>query len=114
MKNTLTILLLIITSYCFSQEFDTDKYLNGTWCQKGNQECFDLISQDGLLMFAIPDGGYIAGVEILKYDDINKKIFWRIFGTAKETQYFEILKKNKVNHFDGVKTKALYRINKKE
>ena len=114
MKNTLTILLLIITSYCFSQEFDIDKYLNGTWCQKGNEECFDLISQDGLLMFAIPDGGYIAGVEILKYDDINKKIFWRIVGTARETQYFEILKKNKVNHFDGVKTKALYRINKKE
>ena len=76
MKNTLTILLLTVSSYSFSQEFDTDKYL--------------------------------------KYDDKTKKIFWRIVGTARETQYFEILKKNKVNHFDGVKTKALYRINKKE
>ena len=106
-----TFFAIIITTFISSslQQFEVEKFLNGTWCEKDKQECFDLIFEDGLLMFEIPEGGYISGVEILKYDDENKKIYWRIVGTAKKQQYFEILNKDKVNHFDGIKTKTLYR-----
>ena len=106
-----TFFAIIITTFISSslQQFEVEKFLNGTWCEKDKQECFDLIFEDGLLMFEIPEGGYISGVEILKYDDENKKIYWRIVGTAKKQQYFEILNNDKVNHFDGIKTKTLYR-----
>lgn len=104
------IIIILLFSFSFSQDFNAEEYLNGTWCQKNKEECFDLIFQDGLLMFEVPEGGYISGVEVLKYDRENKKIFWRIIGTNKEQQYFEILNQDKVNHFDGVKTKTLYRL----
>ena len=106
-----TFFAIIITTFISSslQQFEVEKFLNGTWCEKDKQECFDLIFEDGLLMFEIPEGGYISGVEILKYDDENKKIYWRFVGTTKKQQYFEILNKDKVNHFDGIKTKTLYR-----
>jgi len=53
-------------------------------------------------------------VEVLNYDDDAKKIFWRIIGTNKNTQYFEILRNNKVNHFDGQKTRVLFRVSDEE
>tara|TARA_B100000767_G_scaffold180210_1_gene168212 strand:- start:5252 stop:5590 length:339 start_codon:yes stop_codon:yes gene_type:complete len=109
MKIFFTIIITLFSGYYYSQEFEAEEFLDGTWCQKDKEECFDLIFQNGLLMFEIPEGGYISGVEILKHDRENKKIFWRIIGTNKEQQYFEILKNDKVNHFDGVKTKILYR-----
>lgn len=107
-----TIFAIIITTFTSSslQQFEVEKFLNGTWCEKYKEECFDLIFKDDLLMLEIPEGGYISGVEILKYDDENKKIYWRIVGTKKKKQYFEILNNDKVNHFDGVKTKTLYRL----
>ena len=45
----------------------------------------------------------------LFYLDEKKKIYWRSVGTTKKQQYFEILNNDKVNHFDGIKTKTLYR-----
>jgi len=114
MKLTLIATCLIFSNYCFSQKFEVNDYLNGKWCNKDKFSCFDFVSEDGLLTFEIQDGGYIAGVEVLNYDDAAKKIFWRIIGTNKNTQYFEILRNNKVNHFDGQKTRVLFRVSDEE
>ena len=114
MKNILIITCLIYSSYCFSQKFDENDFLNGEWCNNEKFSCFNLISEGGLLVYEIMDGGYTAGVEVLNYDDNAKKIYWRIIGTNKDTQYFEILKKNKVNHFDGQKTIVRYRSSDKK
>ena len=53
------------------------------------------------------DGGFISGVELVKYDKKEKKIYWRIVGTSKKTQYFKILKGSTVEHFNGVDTKKI-------
>ena len=57
-----TFFAIIITTFISSslQQFEVEKFLNGKWCEKDKQECFDLIFEDGLLMFEIPEGGYIS------------------------------------------------------
>lgn len=52
-------IIILLFSFSFSQDFNAEEY-------------FDLIFQDGLMMFEVPEGGYISGVEVLKYDRKNK------------------------------------------
>ena len=99
-----TLLFVILLNFFTSnQEFDAERYLNGQWCKKNTEtECFTLTYDRGLLLFEIPDGGYIEGVEVIKYDAEEKKIYWKIVGTNKDTQNFKIIDNNKVVYFDGV------------
>ena len=99
-----TILYITLLSFFGSnQEFDAERYLNGQWCKKNTDtECFTLTYDQGLLLFEIPDGGYIEGVEVIKYDESERKIFWKIVGTNKDTQNFKIIDNDNVIYFDGV------------
>jgi hypothetical protein len=54
------------------------------------------------MLFEIPDGGYIEGVEVIKYDAEEKRIYWKIVGTNKDTQNFKIIDSKNVVYFDGV------------
>jgi hypothetical protein len=114
MKKFYFIVTILFSTLSFSQELDVENYLDGTWCDKDKFSCFNLISDNGLLIYEIPDGGFISGVEIIKHDTSSKKIYWRLVGTNKETQYFEIINKDKVKYFDGQKTKSFYRHPRKD
>ena len=43
----------------------------------------------GLLLFEVPDGGYVEGVEVIRYDEKEKKIYWKIVGTQKILKILE-------------------------
>jgi len=104
MKNLFFVLALLL----LNQDFDVNEFLNGKWCEGKNKECFYLKHVDGLMIFEIPDGGYKSGVEVVKYDKKQNKIYWRIIGTTKPTQYFKILKGKKyIEYFDGNRTKKI-------
>jgi|TARA_B110000116_G_scaffold73177_1_gene63437 hypothetical protein len=104
MKTLLTLLVLLT----FNQDFDPNKYLNGKWCEGKNKECFYFTYSNGLMFYEIPDGGFKSGVESIKYDIKQNRVYWRIVGTTKKTQYFQILKDKKyVEYFDGNKTKRI-------
>lgn len=91
----------------FIQNIDPYKFLDGKWYESKDKECFYLKYQDGLVIYEDTDGGFISGVELVKYDKKEKKIYWRIVGTSKKTQYFKILKGSTVEHFNGVDTKKI-------
>tara|TARA_Y100000996_G_scaffold125199_1_gene94598 strand:+ start:1114 stop:1440 length:327 start_codon:yes stop_codon:yes gene_type:complete len=91
----------------FLQNIDPYKFLDGKWCESKDKECFYLKSEDGLIIYEDTDGGFRTGVEIVNYDKKEKKIYWRIVGTSKKTQYFKILKGTTVEHFDGINTKKI-------
>ena len=91
----------------FLQNIDPYKFLDGKWCESKDKECFYLIIEDGLIIYEDTDGGFRTGVEIVNYDKKEKKIYWRIVGTSKKTQYFKILKGTTVEHFDGINTKKI-------
>ena len=91
----------------FIQNIDPYKFLDGKWCESKDKECFYLKYQDGLVIYEDTDGGFISGVELVKYNKKEKKIYWRIVGTSKKTQYFKILKGSTVEHFNGVDTKKI-------
>ena len=91
----------------FLQNIDPYKFLDGKWCESKDKECFYLKIEDGLIIYEDTDGGFRTGVEIVNYDKKEKKIYWRIVGTSKKTQYFKILKGTTVEHFDGIKTKKI-------
>ena len=91
----------------FLQNIDPYKFLDGKWCESKDKECFYLIIEDGLIIYEDTDGGFRSGVELVNYDKKEKKIYWRIVGTSKKTQYFKILKGTTVEHFDGIKTKKI-------
>ena len=99
-----TLLFIIFLSFFTpNQEFDAERYLNGKWCKKNTDaECFTLTYDQGLMLFEIPDGGYIEGVEVIKYDAAEKRIYWKIVGTNKDTQNFKIIDSKNVVYFDGV------------
>ena len=57
------------------KQFEVDSYLNVEWCKKASDsEFFSLIYDQGLLLFEVPDGGYVEGVEVIRYDEKEKKI----------------------------------------
>jgi hypothetical protein len=92
------------------QQFEVESYLNGEWCKKAaDSECFSLIYDQGLLLFEVPDGGYVEGVEVIRYDEKEKKIYWKIVGTQKDTQNFRILDADNVLYFDGVSASYWFR-----
>ena len=91
----------------FLQNIDPYKFLDGKWCESKDKECFYLKIEDGLIIYEDTDGGFRTRVEIVNYDKKEKKIYWRIVGTSKKTQYFKILKGTTVEHFDGINTKKI-------
>lgn len=92
------------------QQFEVESYLNGEWCKKASDsECFSLIYDHGLLLFEVPDGGYVEGVELIRYDEKEKKIYWKIVGTQKDTQNFRVLDEDNVLYFDGVSASYWFR-----
>ena len=97
--------LLYLSGLLLFQNIDPYEFLNGKWCESDESECFYIIYQDGILIYDIPEGGFRSGIELIKYDKKEKKIYWRIVGTTKKTQYFKIQKNGNVEYFDGnVKT----------
>ena len=78
---------------------------------------FYLLYLSGLLLFQnidpyeIPEGGFRSGIELIKYDKKEKKIYWRIVGTTKKTQYFKIQKNGNVEYFDGNVKKNIKKYN---
>jgi len=104
MKNLFFILTFLITN----QDFDVNRFLDGKWCEGKNNECFYLSYVDGLMIFETPDGSFKSGVEVVRYDKKQNRIYWRIVWTTKETQYFQILNnKNYIEYFDGNRTKKI-------
>ena len=83
------ILITLLAFLNFNQDFDPNEYLDGKWCEGKNKECFYLTYSDGLMFFEIPDGGFKSGVESIKYDKKQNRIYWRIVGTTKKPNTFK-------------------------
>ena len=112
-------ILLFKTTLLFSlvltaQNFNSRKFLEGQWCDKGKIDCFNIIAIDGLLIYETITGDFRTGIEIIGYNDKTETILWELVKTNKKTNSFKILNKNKVEFDNNNRRTTLYRQEKQQ
>ena len=103
---------LYLSGLLLFQNIDPYEFLNGKWCESEESECFYIIYQDGILIYDIPEGGFRSGIELIKYDKKEKKIYWRIVGTTKKLNILRFKRMEMLNTLMEMLRRILKNINK--
>jgi len=100
---------LLLSLSLTAQNFNTEEFLDGQWCDIDKVDCFNIIAKDGLLIYETLTGDFRTGVEIIGYDEKTKTILWELVRTSKNTNRFKILNQNKVEFNNNNRRTILYR-----
>ncbi|PWH10130.1 hypothetical protein DEJ39_07965 [Bacteroidetes bacterium SCGC AAA795-G10] len=111
--NQICIIFLLFPLYTIAQEFNVEEFLNGQWCDKEKSDCFNIIVNNGLIIYETPTGDFRSGIEITSYDKKKDVIKWELIKTSRKTNSFRIISKNKVEFDNGNRRSILYRQKKK-
>ena len=111
--NQICIIYLLFPLYTVAQEFNVEEFLNGQWCDKEKSDCFNIIANNGLIIYETPTGDFRSGIEIISYDKKKDVIKWELIKTSRKTNSFRIISKNKVEFDNGNRRSILYRQKKK-
>ena len=113
MKIFLIIFSFLSPLYIVAQNFNVEDFLDGQWCDKEKFDCFNIIAENGLVIYETPTGDFRSGVEIINYDKKKGIITWELIKTSRKTNTFRIISKNKVEFDNGNRRSTLYRQKKK-
>ncbi len=113
MKIYLIIFSFFSPLYIVAQNFNVEDFLDGQWCDKEKFDCFNIIAENGLVIYETPTGDFRSGVEIINYDKKKGIITWELIKTSRKTNTFRIISKNKVEFDNGNRRSTLYRQKKK-
>ena len=111
--NRICIIFFLFPLYTIAQEFNVEEFLNGQWCDKEKSDCFNIIANNGLIVYETPTGDFRSGIEIISYDKKKDVIKWELIKTSRKTNSFKIISKNKVEFDNGNRRSILYRQKKK-
>lgn len=109
----LCFLFFLFPVLIFAQEFKAEEFLNGQWCDKEKNDCFNIIADSGLIMYETITGDFRSGIEIINYDKKKGVIKWELIKTSRKTNSFRIISKNRVEFDNGNRRVNLYRQRKK-
>ena len=114
MKMCLIILFSFFSPlHIVAQNFNVEEFLDGQWCDKEKIDCFNIIAENGLVIYETPTGDFRSGVEIINYDKKKGIITWELIKTSRKTNTFRIISKNKVEFDNGNRRSTLHRQKKK-
>lgn len=113
MKLNQICIIFLFPLYIIAQEFNVEEFLNGQWCDKEKSDCFNIIANNGLIIYETPTGDFRSGIEIISYDKKKDVIKWELIKTSRKTNSFRIISKNKVEFDNGNRRSILYRQKKK-
>ena len=114
MNNPLSCLLFFLFPIIiFSQEFKAEEFISGQWCDKEKVDCFNIIVDNGLIIYETTTGDFRSGIEIISYDKKKGIIKWELIKTSRKTNTFRLISKNKVEFDNGNRRVNMYRQKKK-
>ena len=107
------LLFFLFPVILFSQEFKAEELISGQWCDKEKVDCFNIIVDNGLIIYETTTGDFRSGIEIISYDKKKGVIKWELIKTSRKTNTFRIISKNKVEFDNGNRRVNMYRQKKK-
>ena len=95
--NQICFLFFLFPLSIIAQEFNVEEFLNGQWCDKEKSDCFNIIANNGLIIYETPTGDFRSGIEIISYDKKKGVIKWELIKTSRKTNSFKIISKKRLN-----------------